>query len=250
MSDRIATANVADLIVTPAVGQIERMVQDVPGWSPLDQLAALFYLAYGSDVEGDIIELGSWCGRSTTALGLAAKLSGHSVVHAIDLFPERSDWRRNEDGSHSLMVTLSGTEIRAYQEQTVWAEPFDRDIAPVYEAHHSVLAAFEETIARNGLNDVVRPFRGSLDMFAAAAPRHLRCKLAFIDGDHSYDAVCHDIHLVERFLAPGGWVCFDDAFSSYEGVDRAIREEVIDSGRYDRFQQVTRKCFVARRTRR
>jgi hypothetical protein len=79
------------------------------------------------------------------------------------------------------------------------------------------------------------------------APSSLRCKLAFIDGDHSYEAVTADIAAVERFLVPGGWICFDDAFSCYEGVDRAISDRIINSGRYDRCQQVTRKFFVARR---
>lgn len=233
--------------LVPIVSQIEEMVRDVPGWSPQDQLSALFSLAYSSDVEGDIIELGSWCGRSATALGLAAKLTGRSTVHAIDLFPEKSDWRRNEDGSYSFSVTIGDRVLGAYEEQTVWAEPYARDIAPVYETHHGVFDVFREVMVRNALEDVVRPFRGNMEMFAKAAPRGLRCKLAFIDGDHSYDAVTHDIAAVERFLAPGGWLCFDDAFSCYEGVDRAITDRIIGSNGYDRCQQVTRKLFIARR---
>lgn len=232
----------------PIVNQLEEMVRDVHGWSPQDQLNALFSLAYSSDVDGDIIELGSWCGRSATALGLAAKMTGRSTVHAIDLFPEKSDWRRNDDGSYSFSVAFGDHVIAAYQDPSVWAEPYARDIAPVYETYRGILDAFREAMARNALDGVVRPFRGDLQMFAAAAPPTLRCKLAFIDGDHSYVAVVQDIETIERFLVPGGWLCFDDAFSSYEGVDRAITEKVIASPLYDRCQQVTRKLFVARRT--
>jgi hypothetical protein len=236
------------MTTTPVATQIEEMVRGVPGWSPQDQLVALFNLAYLPDVEGDIIELGSWCGRSASALGLAARLSGRSTVHAVDLFPDKSDWRRNGDGTYSYCVTLGDRQFGAYGEQTVWAEPFERDIAPIYERQPKLLDVFNDTIARNGLSDVVRPFRGDLQMFADAAPADLRCKLAFIDGDHSYDAVRQDIAHAERFLVPGGWICFDDAFSCYEGVDRAITDAVVNSGRYDRCQQVTRKFFVARRT--
>ena len=235
------------MTMTPVVAQLEEMVRDVPGWSPQDQLVALFNLAYLSEVDGDIIELGSWCGRSATALGLAAKLSGRSMVHAVDLFPERTDWHRNGDGTFSFSVTVEGQTIEAYGEQSVWAEPYHRDIAPIYERHTGILDVFQNTMERNGLSDVVRPYRGNLHMFAAAAPATLRCKLAFIDGDHSYDAVTADIHAIERFLVPGGWICFDDAFSCYDGVDRAIDEHIIHSGDYDRCQQVTRKFFVARR---
>ena len=231
----------------PIVSQIEEMVRDVPGWTPLDQLTALFTLAYASPVEGDIIELGSWCGRSAATLGLAANLSGGAQVHAIDLFPEQSDWRQNPDGTFSFAVTIGDRTIRAYDNPSVWPEPYWRDIAPVYTLHGGVLPVFQRVMAANGLADIVRPFRGTLDMFVDAAPHDLRCKLAFIDGDHSYDAVCRDIEDIERFVVRGGWVCFDDAFSSYEGVDRAILDRVVNSGRYERCHQVTRKLFAARR---
>lgn len=235
------------MTLTPVVNQIEAMVRDVPGWSPHDQLAALFNLAYSSVVDGDIIELGSWCGRSASALGLAAKLTGNATVHAIDLFPEKSDWRQNEDGNYSFSVTIGDRTIRAYKDCAVWPEPYARDIAPIYETRNALIDVFQETIARNGLSEIVRPFRGDMQMFASSAPPDLRCKLAFIDGDHSYEAVCQDIEDVERFLVPGGWICFDDAFSCYEGVNRAITERVVGSGRYERCQQLTRKFFVARR---
>jgi hypothetical protein len=235
------------MTMTPIVNQIEALVRDVPGWTPHDQLTALFSLAYGSEVDGDIIELGSWCGRSASALGLAARLTGNSTVHAIDLFPEKSDWRQNEDGTYSFSVTIGDRTIRAYDEPAVWPEPYARDIVPIYETRDALLDVFRETIARNSLNDVVRPFRGDMQMFAGSAPGDLRCKLAFIDGDHGYRAVCQDIEDVERFLVPGGWICFDDAFSCYEGVNRAITDRIITSGDYQRCQQLTRKLFVARR---
>lgn len=243
----MTTATAAAPGIVPIIPRLEEMVRDVPGWSPIDQLVALFTLAYSSNVAGDIIELGSWCGRSATALGLAAQLTGDTRVHAIDLFPERHDWHRNDDGSYSCTMTIAGREFRAYHEQTVWAEPFLRDIAPLYQRHGRLLDLFNDTMHRNGLVDVVRPFRGDIGMFADAAPPALRCKLAFVDGDHSYDAVCRDIATVERFLQPGGWICFDDAFSCYEGVNRAIADRVIDSGTYERGQQLTRKFFVAQR---
>lgn len=74
-----------------------------------------------------------------------------------------------------------------------------------------------------------------------------RFRLAFIDGDHSYEAVCADIRNVERVLVPGGWICFDDAFTVYDGVNRAIDDLIINSGDYELCQQMTRKFFVARR---
>jgi hypothetical protein len=74
-----------------------------------------------------------------------------------------------------------------------------------------------------------------------------RLRLAFSDGDHSCDAVCQDIEIVDRYLLPGGWICFDDAFSSYDGVNQAIEEKIVESGKFRNCQQLTRKFFVAQK---
>lgn len=232
----------------PIWSQIEAAVKDVPGWSPADQLYSLFTLAVSSSHLGaDLLEVGSWCGRSAVALGLAARLTGRGAVHCIDLFPERDDWYHNEDGTFSLRVSLQGGAVSAYTGQRVWAEAFERDIRPLYAKNPSLFDMFRDTIAARGLSPVVKPFRGTVETFLAAAPKDFRCRLAFLDGDHGYEAVCSDITRVSAHLVPGGWLCFDDAFSTYEGVDRAIRELVMGNRAFDFTQQMTRKFFVARK---
>ena len=73
---------------TPLIKQLEDAVQPIPGWSPIDQLYTLFNLVYlTAGLEGDIVEIGAWCGRSAVALGMAAQLTGDARVHCIDLFP-------------------------------------------------------------------------------------------------------------------------------------------------------------------
>lgn len=235
-------------VTLPIATQLEAAVKDIPGWSPLDQLMALFTLAYSSShLPGDILELGSWCGRSAVALGLAAKLTGKSNVHCVDLFPKKNDWYENADGTYSFAVKIDGKKYGAYDDQTVWAEPFLRDIKPMYERFNGTLEAFIMAMSANELNDQVIPYRADLEEFSKKAPADFALRLAFIDGDHSYTAVAKDIEIVERFLVPDGWICFDDAFSSYDGVNEAIQRHIIDSGKYKNCQQMTRKCFVAQR---
>ncbi|MBN1877019.1 MAG: class I SAM-dependent methyltransferase [Anaerolineae bacterium] len=232
----------------PIVQQIETLVQEIPGWSPLDQLYTLFNLAYLTiDTQGDFLEIGSWCGRSASVLGLAARLLGNTTVHCIDLFPEKKDWRQNTDGSYSFMVEIDGVTYGSYQEQTVWQEPFERDIAPLYENHSGIFDLFTQAIERSGMEAVVKAYRGDSEICKRLATLNIDCKLAFIDGDHSYAAVCRDIHNVERVLVKGGWICFDDAFSHYEGVSRAIEDCIIHNPHYGFCQQMTRKFFIAKR---
>lgn len=233
---------------TPIATQIENAVQDIPGWSPLDQLLSLFTLAFScSHLHGDILELGSWCGRSAVAIGMAAHLTGNTRVHCVDLFPEKKDWFQNADGTYSFAVTVDGRKVGAYGEQTVWPGPYLRDIAPVYERFPGTIEAFNSAISKNGLGDLVKAFKGDLQSFAARAASDFALRMVFIDGDHGYAAVAEDISIVERYLVPGGWICFDDAFSSYDGVNQAIQKHVIDSGHYCCCQQLTRKFFVAQR---
>lgn len=232
---------------TPIIASLERSVKEVPGWTPIDQLYSLFLLAVSNaNLKGDILELGSWCGRSAIALGLAARLMKETKVICVDLFPEKSDWYENKDGSYSFKVTIGNKVFDAYNEQTVWKEPFERDIIPVYQRNESLMETFRQCVASQSLDDIVTPFRGDLELFAKEGPRDFKCKLAFVDGDHSYDAVCADIERVERYMVPGGWICFDDAFSSYTGVNEAITSKIISNPRYALGQQLTRKFFAAR----
>jgi predicted O-methyltransferase YrrM len=234
----------------PIAAQIEAAVSSIPGWSPIDQLLTLFTLGCASAaVPGDILEVGSWCGRSAVALGMAARLNEGTKVHCVDLFPARDDWYRNADGSYSFSVVIDDRKVNAYSEQTVWEEPFKRDIAPIYERYAGTLDAFSEAVRTHDLSDVVFPIKGDLESFALNAPSNLPIRMAFVDGDHSYAAVVNDIDVVERYLLPGGWLCLDDAFSSYAGVNEAIEERILASGKYDFCQQMTRKLFVARRRR-
>lgn len=234
----------------PIIDQIEERVKGVPGWSPIDQLYTLFNMVYlNSDLQGDILEIGSWCGRSTSVLGLAARMVGNANVYCIDLFPEKNDWKQNEDGSYSFEVTIDKKRYGGYQEQTVWKEPFERDIAPLYERYNSVLDIFMESMRQNNLLDIVKPIRGDSEMLKTVVPNGFKCRLAFVDGDHSYEAVCKDIRNVEPFLIEGGWICFDDVFSSYSGVNSAITDLIINNPAYELCQQMTRKFFIARKKR-
>lgn len=232
----------------PIIKQLEEAVASIPGWSPVDQLYTLFNLALmSSHLEGDIVEIGAWCGRSAAALGMAAQLTGKCRVHCVDLFPAKDDWYENSDGNFSFKVTIDGKTYGGYQDQTVWREPYFRDIAPLYDTHQTIYHIFSENISRCGLTPCIAAHWGDSTAFVDKIGDNFTCRLAFLDGDHSYDAVCMDIRNIEKYLVRGGWLCFDDAFSCYDGVNSAITDLIINSGNYECCQQMTRKFFIARK---
>jgi predicted O-methyltransferase YrrM len=234
-------------VETPLVTEIETLVEGVPGFSPIDELFTLSTLVYATGhLPGDVVEVGSWFGRSAIALGAAVR-DTHGVVHCIDPFPGRDDWRQNADGSYSFEVEIDGQRHVSYQEQTVWGAPFEQHLAPLYAQSASVYDGFLANVHTRGLGRIVKPHRGTTATFAAQAPPDFRCRVIFLDGDHGATAVDDDLQRLLPYLVDGGWICFDDAFSVYEGVDRAIRAHVLDNPAFDIARQMTRKCFAARR---
>lgn len=99
------------------------------------------------------------------------------------------------------------------------------------------------------MDDVICAHRGDLTSLLNKLGSDFRCRLAFLDGDHGFEAVCEDIRNIDKYLLPGGWICFDDAFTCYEGVSRAISDLIIANPNYELCQQMTRKLFVARKKR-
>ena len=225
--------------------RIEQLVEGVDGWTPIDQLFALYILSIATqEIPGDLVEVGSWCGRSAVVLASAARIAGNAKVHCVDLFPEKSDWSENTDGTYSFQTVIDGQTFGGHQSQTVWKEPFENQILQTYDSNQSIFNRFKEVIRERGMEDIVQPHRGDLSSFLASMGDDFKCRLAFLDGDHGYQEVREDILNIDKYLSPGGWICFDDAFTSYVGVDRAITETLIKSENYEVCEQLTRKLFV------
>lgn len=230
----------------PITDRIEQLIEGIPGWTPIDELLSLYLLAlFVGELEGDYVEIGSWAGRSAVVLGLAARQVKNGHVQCIDLFPEKDDWRQNEDGSYSFSVDVNGVKYDGYADQTVWKEPFEKDIVPIYEKYDGIKDLFGESVRKAGMQGIVDSYRGDCRAFFSEASEEYKCRLVFIDGDHSYDAVRRDIEIVQDRLVPGGIICFDDAHTMYDGVDRAISDCILNNPRFGYAQQITRKFFAA-----
>jgi len=122
-------------------------------------------------LEGDIVEIGSWEGRSTIALANAAK---PAIVHAVDT------WRGSPGEISADLAAEPGRDVRA-----------------------TFLANVEFATAGN-----VEDHCCSWREFFAGHDRPIR--MAFIDAEHSYREVFDNLTEVLARLVPGGVVCGDD----------------------------------------
>lgn len=153
---------------------------------------ALQWLAEQASKHSVIVELGSFCGRSTRAL--ADNTPG--IVYAID------DWkgvRKTQWGEATSEMAEDGPRsFRAFLYNL--ADHINADKVIVLRMDH---------VNATGLEFV----DGQPDM-------------VFIDGDHDYESVKRDILIWKEQLIPGGLLCGDDI--SWPGVRWAVDELVAD----------------------
>jgi predicted O-methyltransferase YrrM len=170
-------------------------VEGVGGWLSPDQVARL-YAAAATTTDGDqIVEIGSFRGRSTIVLASAAP-DGVAVV-AID--PHAGNDRGPEE--------ISGFEAEAAG---------DHDV-------------FNANLAASGVADRVRHVRHFSDAAHDAVDGPVT--VLFIDGAHRYSPARSDIREWGRRVAPGGTLLIHDSFSSV-GVTLAIVRELMFGSRF------------------
>jgi len=135
----------------------------------------------------DFLEVGSWCGDSSLVLGEIAREMGGRLFCV--------DWWKGNVGTDLI------------------------DIA----AKRDVFSYFWERICQHGLEDVVVPIRARSDVASAILQKN-RFDLVFIDADHRYQAVSHDIQNYAPLVKRGGVLCGDDCEGHISDFDSDFLE--------------------------
>jgi MMP 1-O-methyltransferase len=159
-------------------------IEHIKGFLAEDEAQALYQHALRESAKGPVLEIGSYCGKSTIFLGLACR-THNSTVFALD------HHRGSEE--HQL-------------------GEFFHDPA-LFDAGEGVMDSFKEfrrNIHRAGLDDVVVPVVAGSE----AAAKHWQTSLAmvFIDGGHSLDAALTDYRCWTAHLMRGGILAIHDVF--------------------------------------
>ena len=170
---------------------------EIPGMVSPQAGVTLYLLALAAGRDGDIVEIGSWLGRSTAFLAQACEDADNGVVHAVDWFQGNP---RRPTGAQA-----EGRDIEA---------EFRANIERVGLSHRVVVHAQTSSEA---LADIDGPLR-----------------MLFVDGEHTYGAVTNDLAYAE-LLIPGGMIAIDDC--SRPEVDRAVQELLSRGGYSTPFRQ-------------
>ncbi len=175
---------------------IHRALMGVDGWLSSRETEFLALLAACPTADGEILEIGSFRGRSTIALALAARLAPGRSSRLIAIDPLLDD-------DPLLSAPLATGRAR---------ETFFRNLE---QAGVSEDIEFHQAYSYEVVQRWNRPLR-----------------LLWVDGDHSYRSTKQDFDLFSPFLADGAILALHDVLSPYEGCIRVFTEDVLRCPRF------------------
>lgn len=143
---------------------------------------------------GEILEIGSFKGKSTIILAKAAAAAGSNKIFACDPL-SLSCSTDPKDATKDELPQIFYNNLKQY------------DVEQNVEFHQMKSNVLSESWDKP-------------------------LKVLWIDGDHTYPGVLSDLMLFQDYLSPGAIVCFHDVLHGFEGPIRAFIEKVLLSDCY------------------
>ena len=196
-------------------------IDQIKGFLAEPEARALYDQALESAAHGPVLEVGSYCGKSTVYLGLACRRHD-ATLYALD------HHRGSEE--HQLGEYFHDPDL------------YDSD-ADQFDSFRE----FRRNIDRAGLAGTVVPLVSD----SATAARQWQTPLAmvFIDGGHSLDAALTDYRCWSTHLLRGGVLAIHDVFEDPHAggqAPRAIMRLALDSGLFERVDQIETLALLRR----
>src|SRR5208282_2153184 len=164
--------------------ELLRAAEAAPGFMPPAEGLALFDAAAGYASRGPVLEIGSYCGKSTVYLAAAARAAAQLVVTV--------DHHRGSE-----------------EHQPGW-EYHDPGLVDPATGRLDTLPSLRATLAAAGLEDNVVVVVGRSADLARLWATPLG--LVFIDGGHTEAAAVTDYESWAPWVAPGGALAIHDVF--------------------------------------
>lgn len=164
-------------------------IDSVEGYLAPNEIRFLALLGAVKTAPGEILEIGSFKGKSTIILAKAAALQGNATVHAVD-----------------PMIAPSETDPDLGDDQSSFPD-------------------FERNITEHGVSERIRlhqKFSHEL-----AENWELPIRLLWIDGDHTYEGTKRDFEGFADHLSDGAIVAIHDVLHEFEGGVRVFIENIL-----------------------
>ncbi|UCG59729.1 MAG: class I SAM-dependent methyltransferase [Phycisphaerales bacterium] len=179
------------------IAELLETTKNIEGFLSEREVRFLALLAACPTAEGEILEIGSFKGKSTIVLAKSALLTGKDNVVAVDPLTSPSITDPALSGAESSLKDLQ-------------ANLRDAGVENCVEFHHEYSSELAEGWNRN-------------------------VRLLWIDGDHTYSGTKADFEMFSPFLVNGGIVAMHDVVHvsrAFEGPIRVFMEDVLLSGSF------------------
>ena len=185
------------------------IAEAVKGFLPKNEAAALYDAAVAVEVDGPLLEVGSYCGKSSVYLGYAAQSIGR-VLYALD----------HHRGSE--------------ENQAGW-EHHDSELIDKQKGVMDTLPYFRDAIFAAGLEHVVIALVGHSGVIARNWTTPL--SFLFIDGGHGEEPAKADFNGWVPKVKEGGTLAIHDVFPNPKDGGRPPYEQIylpaIESGNWN-----------------
>ncbi len=159
-------------------------INQVKGFLAEDEAAALYQAALVSSTKAPIMEIGSYCGKSTIYIGTACKASG-GVLYALD-------------------------HHRGSEEHQLGEEYHDPDLFDGSAGLVDTFKEFRKNMRAAQLEEIVIPIVASSRLASRSWGTPL--SMVFIDGGHSMEAAMADYQSWAGHIITGGILAIHDLF--------------------------------------
>ncbi|GAB3738674.1 class I SAM-dependent methyltransferase [Silanimonas algicola] len=202
-----------------ALASIFKHVESVPGMCDHEKIRAMFSV-FENVPQGDIVEIGSWWGKSAVLLHQLSRLRGTGPVLCVDPWAEENLPQGDEKG------LVDGARMSAAEA----FEVFIMSLLPYADGSLNYIRLPAED-ARTRYIHAGDVFTSEFGRTAYAG----RIALLHVDGNHAYAHAKADVVGWSPLVVAGGWVVVDDYVWPYgDGPRRAGDELLADwAGRYD-----------------
>ena len=175
-----------------------KVAEAVKGFLPKNEAAALYDAAIAVEVDGPLLEVGSYCGKSSVYLGYAAQSIGR-VLYALD----------HHRGSE--------------ENQAGW-EHHDSELIDKQKGVMDTLPYFRDAIFAAGLEHVVIALVGHSGVIARNWTTPL--SFLFIDGGHGEEPAKADFNGWVPKVKEGGILAIHDVFPNPNDGGRPPYEQI------------------------
>ncbi len=185
----------------------------IPGMCDDEKISALCEIARYS-TKGDVVEIGSWWGKSAFILARLSRCYGIGKTLCVDPWSSEHAVQNDEGGLVDSCIPNYDCEEAL--------RVFEMNLLP-YSANDINYLRMPSTAGAKHYgkykNATTESF-GSTDYSGKIAILH-------IDGNHSYEAAKADIETWSSYVVPGGWIVIDDYVWPYGNGPKRVGDEYL-----------------------